>query len=108
MKYKFTVSAVLEKENRYLAQMVKDKKWDLPAGKVEHRELDKEALKREMDEEIGSNITFLYQIDIYQFISDRENNIINIAYAVRPKREPHIVRPEEIKNPSRGKLRSIL
>jgi len=99
MEYKFTVSAVIEQRMRYLAlQMVKDKKWGLPAGKIEHRESDKEALKREMSEEIGSEIAILCPVGIYRFISDGGNDIINIVYAVRTKREPRIVRPREIKN----------
>ena len=97
MEYKLTASAIIEREERYLAlQMVKDGRWGLPAGKVEHREHDKKALEREMCEEIGSEIVILYTVGIYRFISDRGNDIINIAYAVRPKNEPHIVRPEEI------------
>ncbi len=76
---------VLDRKKRYLAlQMVKDGKWGLPAGKVEHREHDKKALEREMREEIGSEITILYPIGIYRFISDRGNDIINIEDFEKP------------------------
>jgi len=55
------VAAVIKKDNKYFAAQRKDegelaRKWEFPGGKVEKGETPKEALKREIKEELNVEI----------------------------------------------------
>jgi len=74
------VAAIIKKEDYYLlAQRNKDKymglKWEFPGGKVEQNETFKEALSREILEELNVNIQIHSKVaeESYQ---DEEINIV--------------------------------
>jgi len=80
MKSNNVVAAIIEKDNYYLiVQRNKDKyfglKWEFPGGKVEHSESLKEALYREIEEELNIGI------DIHKKIAEEKykDNQINIT-----------------------------
>jgi 8-oxo-dGTP diphosphatase len=62
--------AVIVKNNKILAietEADQDKRWDLPGGKIEYGETPKEALKREVDEEVSLNVEIESVIGTYSF-----------------------------------------
>ena len=80
MKSNNVVAAIIEKNNYYLiVQRNKDKyfglKWEFPGGKVEPSETLKEALYREIEEELNIGI------DIHKKIAEEKykDNQINIT-----------------------------
>ena len=70
-----TVKGLFEKGGRIL--LVKDHKeiWELPGGRIHHDEKPKEALKRELNEELGwSNVKISKKINTWSFTSKNGNN----------------------------------
>ena len=80
MKTTDVVAAVIKKDNRYLlAKRNKDKymglKWEFPGGKVETNETFKEALSREILEELNVNIEIHNKVAEEKY-QDSEINIV--------------------------------
>ena len=80
MKTTDVVAAVIKKDDRYLlAKRNKDKymglKWEFPGGKVETNETFKEALSREILEELNVNIEIHNKVAEEKY-QDSEINII--------------------------------
>ena len=99
MNQKLTVSAIIAYRKEYLSLMtIKDEKWGLPAGGVEPGENLEKALRREMREEIGTDVVIRHVVGIYYFKSDHGNAILNVVYAALPRREPRIIHPQEVKS----------
>jgi ADP-ribose pyrophosphatase YjhB (NUDIX family) len=74
-----------------LKQKRGNKLWTLPGGKVRQRESLKEALRREVEEEIGVRIQFVALADLF----DRpQKAVITFLYKVRIKGHAAIVNPK--------------
>ena len=62
-------------------------KWEFPGGKVELLESPKQALKREINEELGIGISDLWLVDVNSHIYEDEQgklHIILISYRCKP------------------------
>ncbi|MEM9071267.1 MAG: (deoxy)nucleoside triphosphate pyrophosphohydrolase [Myxococcota bacterium] len=85
------MAAVVERDGRYLITQRRDNAvlpnlWEFPGGRVEERETDAEALRREMLErlgasvEVGELISFVshpyekYTVDLYLYQCDLEGS----------------------------------
>ena len=79
MKYNNVVAAIIEKDNYYLiVQRNKKKymglKWEFPGGKVEPNETLKEALCREIEEELNIGI-YIHKKIAEEKYKDKQINI---------------------------------
>lgn len=80
-----TTKAIFNRDNKIL--FVKDPKgvWELPGGRIEHGENPKEALKREIEEELGwKDVKVNNIIDSWSFQSQANNtdyHFIILTYA---------------------------
>jgi 8-oxo-dGTP diphosphatase len=82
MKPTDVVAAVIKKDDCYLlAKRNKDKymglKWEFPGGKVESAETFKEALFREILEELNVNIKIYNKIAEEKYIDDEINVVLH-------------------------------
>jgi ADP-ribose pyrophosphatase YjhB (NUDIX family) len=74
-----------------LKQKRGNKLWTLPGGKVRQRESLKEALRREVEEEIGVRIQFVTLADLF----DRpQKAVITFLYTARIKGHDEIINPK--------------
>ena len=66
--YAGIIGAIVKEDNKYvLLYHLKKDCWTFPTGKVEQDESDEEAVKREMHEELGIDITGLSYLGPIQF-----------------------------------------
>ena len=89
MKSNNVVAAIIEKDNYYLiVQRNKDKyfglKWEFPGGKVEPSETLKEALYREIEEELNIGI-YIHKKIAEEKYKDKKINIILHYYLCSEK-----------------------
>lgn len=81
---KTTVKALFEKDKKIL--LVKDPKgiWEMPGGRIEHGETPEEALKRELQEELGwNNVDIKNIVDSWTFsseVDDTQYHFIILTY----------------------------
>jgi 8-oxo-dGTP diphosphatase len=63
--------------------------WDLPGGKLEEKELEKDGLKREVREEIGIEITILKKYSSWSFIdlNNKKVKVVNYLCRFKDKKE---------------------
>jgi 8-oxo-dGTP diphosphatase len=82
------VAAVIEQGGQVLiGQRKQDQrhplKWEFPGGKVERGESPREALRRELEEELGIRATIGREIVRYEFAYPRRRPILLLFYRVR-------------------------
>lgn len=74
-----------------LKQVRGNKSWTLPGGKVRSRETIEDALRREVDEELGLKIQSVVLLDLF----DRpEKAVITFLYAARIKGHHGVTSPK--------------
>jgi len=84
-RQKTTIKALFEKDRKIL--LVKDTKgvWELPGGRIEHNEEPEQALRRELQEELGwSKIDITNMVNSWSFSSEVDNihyHFIVLVYA---------------------------
>jgi 8-oxo-dGTP diphosphatase len=74
---------VLNAENKFLTikRFYGKKQWDLPGGAVDYPETHEEALRREIDEETGIEITAIKPLEVQTgYNKDEDFYIIFIGY----------------------------
>ncbi len=82
------VAAIIKKDGKYLLAQRKDDcksapgKWEFPGGKVEFGEDPKDALKREIREELGIDIENLRVFDVTSSVNPKSRypHIVMISY----------------------------
>jgi len=98
--YRVSAKALIRADDKLLLVKEDSDYWDLPGGGVEHFENPEDALKREIQEEVGSEVL---KIDneypqvwaIYDKRADRP--LLFLVYSVKIKRTPESSPNPEIK-----------
>jgi 8-oxo-dGTP pyrophosphatase MutT (NUDIX family) len=81
--YRVSIKALVLDETRtkFLLVQEKDGRWELPGGGLDHGEKIHEALKREIKEEMGLNVTSIAEKPAYFLIATtKEKPIVNALY----------------------------
>lgn len=58
-------------------------KWEFPGGRLEFGESPEQALKREVKEEVGIGIQDLELINAWDFLKDKDIQIVGLTYICR-------------------------
>jgi ADP-ribose pyrophosphatase YjhB (NUDIX family) len=89
------VSVMAWIENQFgdvlLLKQVRGNKWTLPGGKVRSRETIEEALKREVEEEIGLKIQ---SVDLVALFDRPEKAVITFLYSAHIKGHHGVITPK--------------
>ncbi|MDY0190806.1 MAG: NUDIX hydrolase [Desulfuromonas sp.] len=73
-------------------------KWVMPGGKIDHGETMHQALKREVDEEVGLQVSVETLIDVYEHIGigERQDHYIILYYRALPLSFELNINPAEL------------
>ena len=86
--YRISIKAlILDDEKRFLLTKEKDDKWDLPGGGLDFGEKPENCLRREIQEEMGLEVTYISDTPSYFLTSQKEITFgfANIIYLTKIK-----------------------
>lgn len=59
--------------------------WDTPGGEIEFGENLKQALKREIKEEVGMEVEVLFPINTWSFFRNKRTYVVGITFLCKPR-----------------------
>ena len=86
--YRISIKAlILDDKKRFLLTKEKDGKWDLPGGGLDFGEKPENCLRREIQEEMGLEVTYISDTPSYFLTSQKEITFwfANIIYLTKIK-----------------------
>lgn len=104
---KIIVAGLIEHQGKFLIiqrsanEEVFPNLWEIPSGKREQFESSKDALVREIKEEVDVDIESISPVDVFEFKVEKESEVrdsTQISFLCRPTNEPKVKLSDEHQN----------